>query len=228
MVSRSSFGRLIKWTVGKTTVYAIKILNSLVGQFHPDKIQIFPKLIFKKTFLSSSFTLSGLKTNSCSRYIFLVGLLLWLGTSPGHHRCLGKHSTPELQKWHFLVHCPIFLRTSLGLFKVVFSICSCCGFSMYRVPFLLCLLLGVCWLPSVSGFLLSSPVSLCTHLLPWPLSVCQVLTACLCRHMLCWLLMAWILGLSILSGSLWLRDYSKTPCLGPILLLHRVAPCQGT
>lgn len=48
MVNRSSFGRLIKGNVGKTTVYAIKILNSLVGQFHPDKIQIFPKLFFKK------------------------------------------------------------------------------------------------------------------------------------------------------------------------------------
>lgn len=46
MVNRSSFVRLIKGNVGKTTVYAIKILNSLVGQFHLDKIHIFPTLFF--------------------------------------------------------------------------------------------------------------------------------------------------------------------------------------
>lgn len=46
MVNRSSFVRLIKGNVGKTTVYAIKILNSLFGQFHPDKIQIFPNAFF--------------------------------------------------------------------------------------------------------------------------------------------------------------------------------------
>lgn len=142
MVNRSSFGRLIKGNVGKTTVYAIKILNSLVGQFHPDKIQIFPKLFFKKTFFSS-FTLSGPKTNSCPSCIFLLGLLRCFGTSPGRHRCLGKHYPTELQRWHFLVHCPTFLRTSLGLFKVVVSICSCCGFSVYRVPLPLSSLLVV-------------------------------------------------------------------------------------
>lgn len=104
MVNRSSFesfgvAGLWKGMLARLwIVYAIKILNSLVGQFHPDKIQTFPTLFIKNFCLSSlpAALFQGPKLTHAPATFSGWGFCGAWESNPGLHRCLGKHSASEL------------------------------------------------------------------------------------------------------------------------------------